>query len=151
MNKIMKALLEAKYPTLNADTLLEIASMTPNAQLAVEKLSGIYEPCTIVEGDCKYYSINSNDICTVTSVDEWNYHVYYNRVTEKTISFYIDEDADIDAITIENYKQYERQYQKDMKRRWFTLRTGTTELMRGCSCSINDWIDRPDISSNMCE
>ena len=47
MNKITKALLEAKFPTLNVDNLLEIINATPNPIVATEVLCGLYEEIDI--------------------------------------------------------------------------------------------------------
>ena len=43
MNKIVKALLEAKFPTINVEDLLEVVNATPNPTIATEVLCGLYE------------------------------------------------------------------------------------------------------------
>ena len=43
MDKLIKALLGAKYPTANIDSLFEIVQQTPNAVVATEILCGVYE------------------------------------------------------------------------------------------------------------
>jgi len=42
MNKIIKALLETKYPTLNIESLLMVINATPNGEIATEILCGLY-------------------------------------------------------------------------------------------------------------
>ena len=49
MNKIVKALLEAKFPTVNVDDLLEIVNATPNPIVATEVLCGLYKQPDIPE------------------------------------------------------------------------------------------------------
>jgi hypothetical protein len=136
----MKALLEAKYPTLNADTLLEIASMTPNAELAVEKMCGIYEPYNIPIGEQRFRNDRDKVIYTVTSIDEWHNLVHYSYESEKTKSFYVPSTVDVAGVTLENYKEFECKYDSG-NTKYMTLKTGVMEKCSG-ECSIPDWNQR---------
>lgn len=142
MDKIMKALLEAKYPNLNADTLLEIASITPNAELAVEKLCGIYEPCVINIGEIRLASRNKDaPECTVTSVDEWHRVVCYKYMQETHKAFYVPNTVDVAGLTMENYKEFECKYESG-KTKHVMLKTGEWEE-RKSDCGIDEWLCRP--------
>jgi hypothetical protein len=140
MEKIMKALLEAKHPTLDANTILEIASMTPNAKLAVEKLCGIYEPCGITQGEMRRDN-HSGIIQTVTAIQEWENRVHYSYVREKTVGIYIPNDIDENVVTYENYKSYECNYQGGGKTKYIYLKTGVIETAMS-SCEIEEWLTR---------
>lgn len=138
MDKIMRALLEAKYPTLNADTLLEIASMTPNATLAVEKLCGIYEPYT-VEQLGEYRQSSGGTQYTLFSINEWENSVSYTYQEEESKGYYVPKDMhDISILTINNIEQYKCKHGDDTK--WVLIKTGEIVTRRN-SMSISSWLE----------
>jgi hypothetical protein len=147
MDKIMKALLEAKYPTLNADTLLEIASMTPNPRLAVEKLCGIYDALALPYIGEQRYTKNLV-VRTATQIDEWNELVHYNYEADKKISFYVHNDVDTKLVTYENHTEYKREYKSGVTK-WMELATGDMEI-RNSSCSIGEWLTLTPMDADPC-
>jgi hypothetical protein len=138
MDKIMKALLEAKYPTLNADTLLEIASMTPNATLAVEKLCGIHEPYT-VEQLGEYRESSGGTQYTLFSINEWETSVSYTYEEEDSKGYYVPKDIyDTSILTMDNIDQYKCAHGGNA--RWVIIKTGEI-VTRRSSMSIPMWLE----------
>ena len=121
MNKIIQALLETKFPTLNIVDLLEVVGATPNPEVAVEILCGLYEEPK-VEGFGKDTNSEVNRI--FLSYDKFNDKVTYsyNKRASKTIyalksrevdppfetkdieGYYISEKAKTLKITEEEFK-----------------------------------------------
>jgi hypothetical protein len=56
MEKIIKALLEAKFPTLAIDQLMEVINATSNKSVATELLCGLYEMPEIPEYPAKHFA-----------------------------------------------------------------------------------------------
>lgn len=138
----MKALLEAKYPTLNADILLDIASHTPNAQIAIEKLCGLYTPYTVEElGIYKVSDGKEPVVYKLISIDEWHNKVTYEFEHHITKGYYVPNDLDPSIfLTINNIKEFEA---KDMENSKFVcVKTGKTEL-RKTTTSIDHWLRLP--------
>lgn len=75
MNKIIKALLEAKFPTLNVEDLLEVIHATANPAIATEVLCGLYESPK-VEGFGKDTDSEVNRV--FLSYDKYNNKVMYS-------------------------------------------------------------------------
>jgi hypothetical protein len=75
MNKIIKALLQAKFPTLNVEDLLEVINATANPTIATELLCGLYEVPKI-EGFGK--DIHSEVNRVFLSFDKYNNKVFYS-------------------------------------------------------------------------
>ena len=75
MNKIIKALLQAKFPTLNVEDLLEVINATANPTIATEVLCGLYESPK-VEGFGK--DTNSEVNRVFLSYDKYNNKVMYS-------------------------------------------------------------------------
>ena len=73
MNKIMKALLQAKFPTLNVEDLFEVINSTSNPEIATEVLCGLYEAPKI-EGFAKDTNSEVNRVFL-------SYDKYKNKVT----------------------------------------------------------------------
>ena len=138
MDKIMRALLEAKYPTLNADALLEIASMTPNATLAVEKLCGIYEPYT-VEQLGEYRVSSGGNEYSLVRINEWDSTVDYTYKEEESKGYYVPKDIyDTSILTMDNIEQYKCKHSENAK--WVIIKTGEIVTRRN-SMSISSWLE----------
>ena len=121
MNKIIQALLETKFPTLNIVNLLEVVGATPNPEVAVEILCGLYEEPKVEEFG---KDINSEVNRVFLSYDKFNDKVTYsyNKRASKTIyalksrevdppfetkdieGYYISEKAKTLKITEEEFK-----------------------------------------------
>lgn len=77
-NKILKALLQAKFPELDIDALVEIINATPNPEVATEVLCGLYEEpeFSLQPANLKQFNTSSKNI-TFLSYDKYNERVYY--------------------------------------------------------------------------
>ena len=77
-NKILKALLQAKFPELDIDALVEIINATPNPEVATEVLCGLYEEpeLPMQPANLKQFNTSSKNI-TFLSYDKYNERVYY--------------------------------------------------------------------------
>jgi len=144
MEKIMKALLEAKYPTLNADVLLDIANHTPNANIAIEKLCGLYVPHT--EESLGKYRMNKDQVYTLIDINHWEESVTYSYKYEETTSCYISKDLDPSIIlTVDNIKDYKVNSSDNAV--WKTIKTGRI-LERQATESFNEWMHYVPYSDN---
>jgi hypothetical protein len=102
MEKIIKALLEAKYPTVDVASLLEIVNATPNASLATEIICGLYEPPIV-----SFNSVMNNAECQYVRYDKWEDRVHYKYMKNKMISMYVTKGFDTSVITVDNYKEHQ--------------------------------------------
>ena len=138
----MKALLVAKYPTLNADVLLDIANHTPNAQIAIEKLCGLYTPYTVEElGIYKVSDGKEPVVYKLISIDEWHNKVTYEFEHYETKGYYVPNDLDPNIrLNIDNIEFFEARDMKNSK--LVFLKTGKTEL-RKTTTSIDHWLRLP--------
>lgn len=141
MEKIIKALLEAKYPTVNVASLLEIVNATPNPSLATEILCGLYEEAM----PCEYSSTQYDDkrVCKFVKYDKWQDRVTYSYMKEKILSMYVPKELDTSVITLENYKDYKVAWINQDETKSFYLPTG--EMVEETSTtSLERWGEDPD-------
>ena len=138
MEKIMKALLEAKYPTLNADVLLDIANHTPNATVAIEKLCGLYIPYTFEQlGIHKVSRDKEPKEYKLVGINEWTGEVTYEYEYEVSEGFYVPKDIDPSIVlTIDNIKEYESKSHSNSK--YIYVKTGTMAIGK-TTTSIAHW------------
>jgi len=135
MNKIISALLQAKYPTMDTNALLEIINATPNASLATEILCGLYEETKV---PAKVFNTSVKAECIMTSYDKWTDRVHYSYHKEKTISIYVPKGMDTSVITLENYKEYKVEY-KSGEINHFDVKTG--EIVEATDyCYLENWL-----------
>ncbi len=99
MLKITKALLEAKFPALNINSLMEIVAATPNPEVATEILCGLYEepivPNKVENRDGVVYTLNS--------YDKWQNRVNYSYERKITKGAYFPEGTKVSDVTMENF------------------------------------------------
>lgn len=141
MEKIIKALLEAKYPSVNVASLLEIVNATPNASLATEILCGLYEepePC--VSSNAQY---DDKRECKFVSYDKWQDRVTYSYMKEKVLSMYVPKDFDTSVITLENYKDHKVNWISQDQTKSFYLSTGEMVEERSTT-SLERWGEDPN-------
>lgn len=138
----MKALLEAKYPTLNADVLLDIASHTPNAQIAIEKLCGLYVPHTI--DSLGRFRKNKNTVYILMDINHWDESVTYCYQYEEEYACYVPKHiAETVELTIDNIKDHKCNY-NDSNAVWKSVKTGKL-LDRKDVMSITDWLSKEQL------
>lgn len=99
MNKILKALLETKFPTANVNAFLEVIGATPNPELATEILCGLYEEAVIKH---KFTLVKGN-IYSFVSYNKWNDKVTYSYDEPETRGGYFPENINKEDVTIDNF------------------------------------------------
>ena len=120
MNKIIKALLEAKYPTANSDSLLEIINATPNPVLATEILCGLHVEVSL------YPMSNLNkdrQECRLLEYNKWTGEVKYEYSRYKTIGMYLPKELDTSVVTEDNWKAHAVKWSNDVPLKSYELTT----------------------------
>lgn len=138
MEKIMKALLAAKNPTLNVDALLEVVNATTNPQVATEILCGLYtEPLIFSLSDLSRISENKDE-CRFISYDKWTDTVVYSYLKHEVISMYLPKETDIVLITLDNYKEHKVNWRSDGSTKSFDLHTGK-KVEAKSEATLEEW------------
>jgi hypothetical protein len=128
MQKVIKALLEAKFPTISADSLLEIIEATPRHDVAVEILCGLYEePVPSQYSDMH----EKHGKCTFIAYDKWQDRVHYSYMKKKVKSMYVHKDCDTSLITMDNYKDYSMEWSQGESKHY--------DLPTGEEAESKDW------------
>jgi hypothetical protein len=88
-DKIIRALLNLKFPSVPIDTLMKIINSTPDSVRATEMLTGLYQKPIIESFPCdKFVQNNKRKVgFAVISFDEWSdeVHYQYNSVPYKIV------------------------------------------------------------------
>jgi hypothetical protein len=135
MSKIITALLEAKYPTLNVISLMEIIGNTPNPEVATEILCGLYEEPVI---DNKTVINSNGTIYEFQSFDKWKNNVHYSYLDKLTKGGYFPKGTDKNSITMENFDSLQCT-REDNNSIYYYIPTGETAL-RTNSMYLEDWL-----------
>jgi len=106
-SKVYKAALESKYHGVSVDDLLTVIYATPNAEIAMELMLGIYEHPEL-ETDVK--SSNTGNRFTLTHYDMFAKIVSYSFEENKKLHIYIERNANKEDINYENYLSYKQEY-----------------------------------------
>jgi len=109
MDKIIKALLEVKYPNLDSSVLLEIISVTPNQEIATEMLCGLYQEPEITKSSVKS---DSQGVLTFSSYDKWNDRVHYKYMKAEQKSAYFPRSVKKEDVTLENFDSLKCSYKE---------------------------------------
>lgn len=134
MYKIIEVALTSKFGAEAVTNLMEVIGATPNPEMAAEILLGVYQQPMI---PIKIIS-NAGVEKTLVSVDYWHGDVTYTYEEKVRQHMYVDENLDTSILTLENYKEYEKQY-GDSNRKVFYLPTGETKTQKSSS-SISTWL-----------
>ncbi len=133
MEKIIKALLEAKYPTVNVASLLEIVNATPRPALATEIICGLYEAPVV----STHAHIHDAD-CEYVRYDKWEDRVHFKYMKNKVISMYVTKGFDTSVITVDNYKEHRVEWSSRDTTESFNLPTGEM-IEETSSTSLENW------------
>ncbi len=133
MNKIVKVALNAAFKPEQVNALMEVIGATPNPEMAVEILLGIYEEPVLQD-----VVDDRGTIKTLVRVNHWENTVYYSYDEEKIIRFYILPDQDKSEINLENYKQFEQQWRSGHDLQSIQLPTGEIRHCTG-STDVASW------------
>lgn len=133
MNKIMQVALNATFKPEQVNALMEVIGATPNPEMAVELLLGIYEAPVLLD-----VVDDRGIIKTLISVNHWENNVRYGYDEEKVIRFYILPDQDKSEVNLENYEQFEQQWRSGHDLQHLSLPTGEMKHCTG-NCDVNQW------------
>jgi hypothetical protein len=140
MNKIIEVALTGKFGAEAVTNLMEVIGATPNPEMAAEILLGIY-----VQPELPHTVANAQGLeKTAVHIDYWNSDITYTYDEEVRKHMYIDKDADTSLITMDNYKEYERDYDKGNITSFY-LSTGEIKQKRS-SCSFGDWLSQDAVA-----
>ena len=118
MLKIERALLVARFPTIDVDNLLEVVMATPNTRVAIEILCGLYESpepiASSVKRDKKEYHF--------TSYNKWTEEVAYSYQEPQTKNGYFPKGTKSEDVTMENFDTLKVSDSKDSE--WISIKTG---------------------------
>ena len=136
--KVMYYALASKFGTESVDKIMEVIGATPNPEMATEILLGIYEEPRIPNA-----VVNAQGLVkTATNIDYWERRVCYSYEEETRKHMYVDKDADTSLITLENYREYQRDYNSDNITSFY-LPTGEMAI-RNNSCDFSDWLSQDE-------
>ena len=133
MNKIMQVALNATFKPEQVNALMEVIGATPNPEMAVEILLGIYEAPVLLD-----VVDDRGIIKTLISVNHWENNVRYGYDEEKMIRLYVLPDQDVSEINLENYEQFEQQWRSGHDLQHLSLPTGEMKHCTG-NCDVNQW------------
>jgi hypothetical protein len=137
MNKITRALIEVKHPSINIDTLMEVINATPNAEVATEMLCGLYEEPSLPKYGLKNDGRPGGLDLTMTTYDKWRDHVNYTYNRKAKKEGYFDKSIDKSDITPENFDKLKISWRSDAVSH--AIETGEWET-REDYCSTSEWL-----------
>jgi len=110
MNKIIRALLEAKYPTMNIDSLLEVISNTPNPEVATEIVCGLFEePWVAIIPSLKFETERKSQFeFELIRYNKWDNCVEYRYKSKKNKSIWHEKGTDLPLYN--DLKPYQSEY-----------------------------------------
>lgn len=132
-HKIAEALLKLEFPTIDTSTLLEVVNQTPNPDMAIELLCGIYEEPEITIKD----RVISDKECTFLRYDKWFDRVYYTYSKAVTRGAYFPKGIDKKSINMENFDSLKLS-SSDSDSPYLYIPTGETKLAEDF-CSLSRW------------
>ncbi len=131
MNKIIKAALTAKFQGADIDAILSVINATPNPEMAIEILLGVYDPPLI-----PFHVQDGKSIRTYIKEDEWKKEIVYSYEASKTISGYFPKGTKREDVTIENFKLLQIKGKRGI---CFSIPTGEMETKES-TCSFEQWL-----------
>jgi hypothetical protein len=134
MNKIIEVALTGKFGPEAVNNLMEVIGATANPEMATEILLGVY-----VKPEIPSTVVNAQGLeKTATNIDYWEMRVSYSYQEEVRKHIYVDKDCDTSVITLENYKEFEKDYNSGSIK---SHRIPTGEMVtRNDSCDFGDWL-----------
>lgn len=138
MKTIERVALATMFKEEQLDSIMEVVGYTPNPTIAIEKLLGIY-----VQPEFRAIGLKSKNgksqeqiELTLESVDYWQEQVYYSYMHQPQRGVYIHKDVDETLVNADNYKEYELQYEDDVK--YIYINFGDM-VVRKDVCSFREW------------
>lgn len=135
MEKVIKAALTAKYPSIDISQLMEVINATPNSVIATEILLGVYEDPQI-----PYRQVNnkrSEGILTFVSYDKWKDVVNYSYNWVETKNDYFPKSVKKEDVNMENYQSLRCPY-KENETHVISWPTGITATKKSY-VNLSEW------------
>lgn len=155
MNKVIKALLQAKYPLTDADLLMEVINATPNATIACEILCGLYEGPVIPELPANVKNFN-NTLANIkfVSYDKFNDQVNYSYNSVQSASAWVINGMEVPSYSeMKEAEDKQPYYASDFAKKLgiteqefkttYTKHTVLGEVSKNLStsnCSLSNWL-----------
>lgn len=141
MKTIQEIALGTIFPKEQVNTILEIVNATENPKVAIELLLGIYEQPYIAN----YVEHPDKGALSFIQYDKFKDKVYYTYLRKRKVGIYVDKTADESLINADNYKEYEKPYNRDsVKHILVTL--DEDERVDG-DCYYDTWAKFPELYS----
>lgn len=105
-NPVYRLALKNKFKDSDVESMLEVCYSTPNTDIAIQMLLGIYEKPNLQE----YVLSDNGKILRLKSVNFFSERVICSYKTNKTEYFYFPKGTDVSQLTHENYM--------DLKESW---------------------------------
>ena len=136
MYKIIEVALAGKFGADAVPQLMEVISGTCNHEMATEILLGVYKkpelPNTVIS--------STGVERTLVGADYWEGRVTYSYEEEVRKHLYVDKDCDTSVITLDNWKEFEKEYNRNDVQSFY-IPTGEMKTKES-SCSIFDWLSQ---------
>jgi hypothetical protein len=156
-HSIIKIALSSKFSTEQIDNVMEIAAATPNPEVAVEILLGIYQPPVIPVSPVNLKNFDSSKRNIVFShYDKYNEQVSYKYFTMKTVSGWIENGVDVDPANIASNNRWSEDAARNLRidekvfKENYTYHTFDIDLEKdsegnpklySSSCELYTWMD----------
>jgi hypothetical protein len=143
MNKLIKIILEAKFPQVDANKMLEIINATPNPVVATEIICNVYEaPVFDMESHSNKLRGMDDSSRLFISYDKWKEEVKYSYISQKTIYAFVRKNEDGVYIKEDIVKEYydlttlERErYNKE----YHLCHVPISQREEETTCKVNEW------------
>jgi hypothetical protein len=99
--KVIKALLELKFPGTNVEAIMDVISATPNPELATEILCGLYEEKVVENTRVQH---KNEGVLTFVSYDKWSDRIRYSYEEVQTKGGYFPKGTKKEDISLETFE-----------------------------------------------
>ena len=156
-HSIIKIALSSKFSTEQIDNVMEIAAATPNPEVAVEILLGIYQPPVIPVSPVNLKNFDSSKRNIVFShYDKYGEQVFYKYFPMKTVSGWIENGVDVEPANIASNNRWSEDAARNLRidekvfKETYTHHTFDIDLEKDsagnprlCSgnCELYTWMD----------
>lgn len=139
MFKIIESALTGKFGAEAVPSLMDVITVTPNPEMATEILLGIYEKPELPNTVFNAQGLEK----TLVSADYWQGSVIYSYEEEVRKHLYTEKDIDTSVITLDNWEEFEREYNRNDVQSFYIL-TGEIKTKQS-SCSFADWLSQKEV------
>jgi len=144
MQKLIKIILENKFPDANVSELQEIINATPNPVVATEILCGVYEdPECAAQCSNNRLSGVKDTVKTFVSYDKWEQEVKYAYTHQETVYAFVEKKEDGRYVKEDIIKEYydipNGKERSEYEKKYITAHVPIKIVVRENTCDIKDW------------